>query len=272
MSRSKRSSIATETVAICEAARYTTSDGCLVKLSPRIEKAVADTIIYKPENRPKGCFQRGEKTRIVVTAETTVAALLRLNGESGGHLGCLNFASAKNPGGGFLGGAEAQEESLARSSALYPCLLAARDYYDSNRACHSSLYLDLVIWSPAVPFFRDDRGSLLASPTLASVITAPAPNAGAVALNEPQKVSEIESTLKRRAAFVLAIAAEKGVRRLVLGAWGCGVFRNDPRMVADAFSSLLAGEFADVFDQVIFAIYDKSPEQAVVKAFAQTLK
>lgn len=272
MSRSKRSSIATETVAICDAGHYTTSGGCLVQLSEAIERAVSDTIIYKSANRPEVCFQCHAKTQILVTAETTVAALLRLNGESGGHLCCLNFASARNPGGGFLGGAEAQEESLARSSALYPCLLAARDYYVSNRACTSSLYLDLAIWSPGVPFFRDDRGSLLTSPTLASVITSPAPNAGAVALNEPQNFSKIEDTLKRRAAIVLAIAAEKGVQRLVLGAWGCGVFRNDPLMVADAFSCLLLGEFADVFDQVIFAIYDKSPDQAVVKAFEQALK
>jgi uncharacterized protein (TIGR02452 family) len=101
MSRSKRSSIATETVSICDAGRYTTSDGHLVKLQPAIENAVAGTAIYTPQNQPRSHLARDEKTRLGVTAETTVAALLRLDGEPGGHLACLNFASARNPGGGF---------------------------------------------------------------------------------------------------------------------------------------------------------------------------
>jgi uncharacterized protein (TIGR02452 family) len=208
-------------------------------------------------------------TKFRVTAETTVGALRRIAKNSPSHLACLNFASAKNPGGGFMGGAEAQEESLARSSGLYPCLLAAPEYYVSNRACRTTLYLDLAIWSPSVPFFRDDSGSLLEEPVLASVITAPAPNAGAAQQNEPERIDEIEPTLRRRGAFVLSIAAARKVRSLVLGAWGCGVFRNDPKMVASVFGDLLlgAGDFAGVFDEVTFAIYDRSAERTVLGAF-----
>ena len=127
-----------------------------------------------------------------------------------------------------------------------------------------------MIWSPFVPFFRDDSGALLDSPLLASVITAPAPNAGAVANNEPERLGEVEPVLRRRAAFVLHVAALNGVRRLVLGAWGCGVFRNDPKMVAAAFRDLLRGpgSYSRAFDEVVFAIYDRSKGQSVINAFA----
>jgi uncharacterized protein (TIGR02452 family) len=73
----------------------------------------------------------------------------------------LNFASAKNPGGGFLNGARAQEESLARSSALYPCLRKS-GMYDHHRASGDCLYTDWMIVSPEVPVYRDDEtGALL---------------------------------------------------------------------------------------------------------------
>jgi uncharacterized protein (TIGR02452 family) len=156
---------------------------------------------------------------------------------------------------------------------LYPCLLAVPEYYERNRACRTALYLDLAIWSPNVPFFRDDGGALLDEPFLTSVITAPAPNAGAVVSNEPERGVEIEPTLRRRASLVLRIAAAREVRRLVLGAWGCGVFRNDPLLVAGTFAHLLRGlgEFAGEFYQVVFAIFDRSPDTAVVRIFEKAL-
>jgi uncharacterized protein (TIGR02452 family) len=183
----------------------------------------------------------------------------------------LNFASAKNPGGGFLNGSQAQEEALARASGLYPCLLTAREYYERNRANRSAVYLDLAIFSPQVPFFRDDSGVLLEKPILASVITAPAPNAGAVEQNEPKNVGEIELALKRRTELVLGIAVAHEVKRLVLGAWGCGVFRNDPAIVAKTFSEFLKppGQFAGAFAEVVFAVYDRSETLATYNAFAQ---
>ena len=119
-----------------------------------------------------------------MNSETTGEAITRLLGR-GRHVGCLNFASAKYAGGGFLTGAQAQEEALACSSTLHPCLLKAPQYYAQNRAHRSTIYLDLIIHSPLVPFFRNDEGVLLEQPVLASVMTVPAPNAGAVMQNEP---------------------------------------------------------------------------------------
>lgn len=266
--RSSRAHMAKETLGICEAGSYTTPRGVVVDLAAAIREAKSMTRVHDLDRMPSvPVVARHKDTKISVTAESTIAALRRLDAEPGGHLACLNFASAKNPGGGFLGGSEAQEESLARSSTLYPCLLAAPEFYERNRECRTALYFDLAIWSPGVSFFRDDEGSLLAESVTASVITAPAPNAGAVADNTPEQSPLVLPTLQRRAEFVLSIAAEHQVRRLVLGAWGCGVFRNDPRLVAETFATLLStsGKFVGVFEEVVFAIYDRTGK--VLQAF-----
>ncbi len=271
MKQSSRKRDAEETVVICAAKEYTAPGGRVVKLQQEIDDAVAGTELV--QRRATQTVSRNDRpAALSVTNETTTSALKRLVQSGATDVACLNFASAKNPGGGFLGGAEAQEESLARSSALYPCLLAAREFYGQNRAHRSTLYLDLAIWSPEVPFIRGDDGALLEEPYLASVITCPAPNAGAIEQNEPDRVADIEPALRRRAEHVLNVAASRGVRHLVLGAWGCGVFRNDPRLVAEVFAELLRppGLFSVAFEQVIFAVFDRSKEGATFRAFAET--
>jgi uncharacterized protein (TIGR02452 family) len=203
---------------------------------------------------------------IEVTRETTAAAARRLVHEGEAGVVALNFASAKNPGGGFLGGARAQEEDLARCSALYVCQLQQRGYYDANRASGTVLYTDHLIYSPDVPFFRDDSHALLPAPFLVSLLTSPAPNAGeAWRGGEGERVHE---TLVRRARQVLAVAAHHRHRVIVLGAWGCGVFRNDPRAVAEVFAKLVEEPpFAGSFARVVFAVYDRSKAQATMRAF-----
>jgi uncharacterized protein (TIGR02452 family) len=264
-----RKAQASETVAICEKGFYVAPSGKRVEIEADVSRAKTRTLLYSPENVPAGSeAMMNVKTTFSVLNETTFSAIKRVT-NSGMHIGCLNFASAKNPGGGFLGGAEAQEEALARSSALYPCLLKAPDYYARNRANRSTIYLDLAIYSPLVPFFRDDSGTLLEDPLLASVITAPAPNAGAILQNEPQNLAEVAPALARRANLVLSIARVHNVEKLILGAWGCGVFRNDPKTVASAFAALLQtpGRFADIFDEVIFAVFDRTEGHATHRAF-----
>jgi len=213
-----------------------------------------------------------EETKIEVANETTFRGLIRLAAH-GGRIGCLNFASARNPAGGFLSGAQAQEEALARASALYPCLQAAPEYYERNRVHRSAIYLDLVIFSPNVPFFRNDAGDLIEEPILASVITAPAPNRGAVAQNEPRNLPLVEPALRRRAEMILHVAQAHGVECLVLGAWGCGVFRNDPAQVASTFASLIKppGRFAGVFRHVIFSVYDRAEPPLTLRTFTIAL-
>jgi putative RNA 2'-phosphotransferase len=266
LTRGAKTSVAKSTLAACEAGEYTNAHDERVPLRAAIERAKAGTVSHEPALViPVARFD----TRITVTGESTIEALVRMADRP--HLGCLNFASAKNPGGGFLGGAQAQEESLARSSALYPCLLTQPAHYERNRANHSPLYLDLAIFSPAVPFFRSDDGDWLDRPVLASVITCAAPNASALRQQNKLDPRLLEATLRRRAAFVLAVAAHHGIECLVLGAWGAGVFGNDPALVADAFAVPLAGDYRGVFAEVVFAIHGGkgANHDAFVERFAR---
>jgi uncharacterized protein (TIGR02452 family) len=260
------------TVAICEAGYYTSPTGARVSIADVLDASKDGTKLYSRENIPALTTATFRQTQIEVKNETAFQALARLSATAKGHLACLNFASAKNPGGGFLNGAIAQEEALASASGLYPCLLKAPEYYTRNRANRSTLYLDLIIFSPQVPFFRNDAGTLLDKPVLASVITAPAPNAGSVAQNEPNNLPEVEQTLRHRAELVLGVAAAEKVDQLVLGAWGCGVFRNDPHLVARVFAELLKTKFDRVFAHVAFAVFDRSESQLTHRAFADEFK
>jgi uncharacterized protein (TIGR02452 family) len=183
---------------------------------------------------------------------------------------CLVFASAKSPGGGFLNGAQAQEESLARASALYRCQLAVPQFYAFHRQQGDLRYSDRVIYSPAVPVFRDDDGTLLARLYPVSFLTAAAPNLGAILVDQPGLAAAVPGVLRARAARVLDVAAAHRHRVLVLGAWGCGVFRNDPVLVASVFAQLLRHR-GGWFEQVVFAVLDRQPGAPTYRAFADAL-
>lgn len=213
--------------------------------------------------------------KISVVNESTLAGAQRLALAAPDVAGVLNFASARNPGGGFLGGAQAQEESLARSSALYASQTSAiaAPYYEYHRANSSLLYSDRTILTPACPVFRADDGSLLEVPYQVHFLIAAAPNAGAVARNQPELVEQIPAIFARRLHLVLALALHAGCRRIVLGAWGCGVFANDVTMVANAFAAALTGNgaFAGRFDEVVFSVLDNGKDQKTVRAFEEAL-
>ena len=199
--------------------------------------------------------------------ETTLVAARRLIA-AGYRPAALNFASARHPGGGFLNGARAQEESLARSSGLYACLVG-NAMYDLHEARRDAMYTDYVIYSPDVPVFRDDNGTLLAEPYLCSFITSPAVNAKVVLEREPSRRAEIPKVMWRRILKVLAVAAIHGHQALVLGAWGCGAFGNDSREIAGLFQRALAEDFRDVFAQVVFAVTDWSKERRFIGPFCE---
>ena len=194
--------------------------------------------------------------QIAVTDETTLAAARRLT-QQGHDVIALNFASARNPGGGWLGGSQAQEESLARASGLVACIEPQADVYDAQRADgRGGLYQDYLIHSRGVPVFRDDDDRLLDAPYRVSFVTAAAPNARAVQRNDPSLVEQIPEAFRRRIDAVLAIAVEHGHDAMVLGAWGCGVFGNDPDDVAHWMAQAIDGRFRGAFDAVVFAIVD----------------
>jgi uncharacterized protein (TIGR02452 family) len=275
--RSRRAEIARETVEILNQGKYLHPIAGEVDLSQAQRAAEEGSRLYRPEalarllpdvrSRPSPRLE----TRLEVTGESSLAASRRLAGDNGEVL-CLNFASAKNPGGGFLGGSQAQEESLARATGLYPCLLRCGELYDYNRARKTGFYSDHMIYSPRVPVLRDEGDALLAAPWFASFVTAPAVNAG-ILRGGGELAAQIGAAMRRRASYVLAVALEEGHRALVLGAWGCGVFRNDPSQIAEIFASLLTrgGEFAGRFEAVTFAVLDGTRDQGVLRRFERAL-
>lgn len=273
MNRNRRLEIAQETLTILGSGVYRASSGQVISIAEDLNAAVAGSVLSRPADIP-ALFtppQSFTETHVKVTGETTLEAAERLAEHS--PL-CLNFASAKNPGGGFLSGSQAQEESLARSSGLYACLLPMTEMYDFNRQIGSSLYSDYRVYSPNVPVFRRDDGTLRDAPFLASFMTVPAVNAGAVEKNEPQNVRFILPTMATRLSKLLGIAQTHNHTTLVLGAWGCGVFGNAPAAVARLFADALgpAGQFSGAFERVVYAVYDPSPCQETKPAFERVLR
>jgi len=271
-SRSNRRVIAQDTLDCLKKGNYALSNGTTIAIAQAQQQAQTKTRLYTPADSDALLTQphlqtTPRLTQIEVTQESTLAAIYRLLAVGKDKVLALNFASAKNAGGGFLGGSQAQEESLARSTGLYPCLLEAPDYYTSNRKTTSCFYTDHMIYSPQVPLLKDDDGHYRPTLQLASFITAPAVNTGVVQRQEPQRLAGVELAMKRRIAKVLAIALEQGHSHLVLGAWGCGVFRNDPAQIAQYFHEVIASDFKQAFETLVFAIYAK--DERFIRPFQQ---
>ncbi|WP_406390172.1 TIGR02452 family protein [Streptomyces sp. NBC_00887] len=263
--------IARDTEAIVTAGRYRAPDGRAVSIERALTAALSGTRLYGPEPVPVAVLDTDRTPSFEVTDESSLQAAHRMTAGSTARVAVLNYASARNPGGGYLNGAQAQEEALCRGSALHATLLRAPEYYAHHREERSAFYTDRVIHSPGVPVFRDDRGRLLDTPYTVGFLTSPAPNAGVIRRQTPAEAHRIPAALASRAERVLEVAAVRGYRRLVLGAWGCGVFQNDPAEVAGAFRALLAdgGRFAGHFEQIVFGILDRSPESRIRAAFTR---
>lgn len=198
------------------------------------------------------------KLKPVIINDTTINAIIELRNKGiNGNIVALNFASAKNPGGGFETGANAQEESIARASALYPCLIKCSEFYEFHRKQGSPLYSHKMIYSPDVPIFRDDSGKFLNEPVLCSIITSPAVNAN-VARARGISESIIDETMNIRIKNILKLALNKNPSAIVLGAFGCGIFGNNPKEVSCMFASQLKENMKSSNIKIVFAIYDKN--------------
>jgi uncharacterized protein (TIGR02452 family) len=258
--------VAAQTVAIVSEGRYTAPSGRTVAIADDVWAAAGGTRLYQPDE-PLPDPQGTATARVEVTTESTVEAGRRLSrNQAGPDAAALVFASARNPGGGFLRGAKAQEEDIARASALQACLSTQPSFYTSHRGDPDLRYSDRVIYSPRVPVFRGEDGELLEQPYQLSFLTAAAPNLRAVRANQPERAASVPAVLRARAARVLRVAAAHGHRQLVLGAWGCGVFANAPTEVATAFQEALHA--VPYFDIVVFAILDRTGGGPTYRVFA----
>jgi uncharacterized protein (TIGR02452 family) len=228
--------------------------------------------------------------KIVVTKSRTFEAAMRYAQDeaySDKLIAVLNFASATNPGGGVEYGATAQEESLCRCSTLYPVLSQHRlaiDFYEPNRKAHNPLHTDDIIYSPGIVIVKTDEElperMMEDDWCQVDVITCAAPN-----LKPPKSTSykpqnadsaekisneELYDLHLSRAQHILNVAAGQGVDVLILGAFGCGAFMNNPNVVASAYNDALK-DYAKYFDVVEFAIYSTPYDSKNYKAFYDTL-
>lgn len=172
-----------------------------------------------------------------------------------GKVCILNYASYKHPGGYFLGGSAAQEEALCHESNLYPILLAFDDtYYAWNKErLNKALYLDRALYTPDVVFEHNGQTKR------ADVLTCAAPNFRTGHSYQNVSVAENDSVFNRRIQFMYQIAEENGVDTLILGAWGCGVFMQNPWTTCKMLTeNLIFGKYK--IKNVYYAIPNKNSE------------
>ena len=242
------------------------------KLAEAVKRSVAGTVLYMEEDYPEfPAAREGAATKITVTKYRSFEAAIHLMDQyPGRRVAVHNFASATNPGGGVVEGSKAQEESLCRCSTLYPALnteeLFSR-YYLFHRNRQDVRYTDACIYTPDVLIIKTDEMMAKRLPESqwrqADILTCAAPNLRRVPYNFmnpgnglPAEVSaeELFEIHRKRAKHLLTVAAAHKDQILVLGAFGCGAFRNDPQVVAKAYKETLA-EFSGVFEHVEFAVF-----------------
>lgn len=257
--KSRAAEIARDTIEIVAAGRYTNAHKQKVHVRALVEAATDGTVGYPPDAALPNVVPSDRPTAFEVVNDTTLAAARQLAAD-GLNPVALNFASARNPGGGFLSGAQAQEESLCRASALYECI-NGNAMYRHHAPMPGGFYSNYAIYSPAVPVFKDDDGEPLDAPYPCAFVTSPAVNAGVFAKERKHgRRDVIRDEMAARIDKVLSVMAGHGHDAAVLGAWGCGVFRNDPEMIAELFANALRSRFAGVFAKVVFAVLSADGE------------
>jgi len=260
MTKPQLKELAQQTINIIAAGQYTNAGGRVKNLQWYIDRSRIHTGMVGPEWVYPELPDINHKPVVEVTTESTIWAMRRLmfydcDPEK---LGCLNFASAKNPGGGFTWGTMAQEESLAYSSTLYASLLAAPYFYDHHKQLEKEgqppLYTNSVIISPYVTFFRNDKFEFLDHPFSATVLTCAAPKTVDIKERFPGALEQVPIVIKQRMELIFRVAIDSGITHFVLGAWGCGIFQNDPIYVAECFKEMLE-KYGRFFEHIVFAIY-----------------
>lgn len=256
-------------------------------LAAAIAKSKAGTKLYGPEEKMVIPASQDKAGSVFVTKSKTFEAAIKA------HQRCpdkkitvLNFASATNPGGGVRTGSSAQEESLCRCSTLYPTLTQDwlwKAYYQKNRSAHDNLHTDACIYSPGVIICKTDESFPVRMEEkdwlTVDVVSCAAPNLREHPGNRHNPEYGRPTTLTAEALYnlhvkrgnrIMQVAAANGADILILGAFGCGAFANDPLVVARAYKAVMR-ENKGYFEEVEFAIYCRPGETMNYEAFKKTL-
>ena len=258
------------------------------ELKKLVKHARENTRVFKADEYPEYMQQtQYEETVIRVTQNRSFEAAIKLHKQyTDDVIAIHNFASATNPGGGVTRGSSAQEECLCRCSTLYPILndsILWGEYYGLHRKNRDARYTDTCIYTKDVMIIKTDEDvpqRLSEDEWIkVDVITCPAPNlrerpsnvmnpyAGDRVIVSDEELKKIH---KKRARHMLSIAAAKQADILVLGAFGCGAFANDPKVVATAYKEILS-EFSGVFKLIEFAIYTSPKDKRNYEVFKEIL-
>lgn len=207
--------------------------------------------------------QYTEEAKVLVTRNRSFEAAAYYKGQ---RVCVLNFASATNPGGGVVHGSSAQEECLCRCSTLYNCLNTRTmwdGFYTPHRKSGDPLHNNDIIFTPGVQVIKDDDYNVLPQPFAVDVITCAAPNLrtnpsnpynpgdGDASSIPPQELFHLHIARARR---ILDVAALNNAEVVILGAFGCGAFRNDPLIVARAYNGVIK-QYLHNFRTIEFAVY-----------------
>lgn len=253
-------------------------------LADSIVKAKANTKIFWEDDYPKFDSRTVYQTEITVSKSRSFEAAMKLNKLlPGSKIAVMNFANAFHAGGGVTKGSSAQEECLCRTSTLYPLLYrrSLRDtFYQHHHTLNTPKASDALIYTEGVIICKSDEDLpkrlpkedwvavdviTVAAPDLRTSTNAFVPLVGGGAFMSD---TELFGYHVKRAIHILTCAAAKGADVLVLGAFGCGAFRNNPEVVARAYKIALE-EFPKVFRRIEFAVYCSPNDDRNYQAFAR---
>lgn len=282
--RGPRRQVYASTLMLVKRGRYHTASGGLVELGRIVNpQAQADNVFVDHEITLRPSLERNSgEVRIAVVNDDCLALARRLHATDPTDDICvLNMASSRNPGGGVWGGAGAQEEYLFRCTDYYRFLYQYANNFDPQvyhvqRNAHHRYPLDPLyggIYSHGVTVFRDTEANgyaLLDSPVRLNFVAVAAFhfNERCDAIPQPY----VEPT-KDKIRLMLRLAANNGQRRLVLGAFGCGAFHNEPHHMAQLFRQVIhESEFQGLFTSISFAVIEDHNSTNNYTAFRDVLE
>ena len=263
----------------------------LCKTNLRISEAVkrstsAQKLILegdKLEDQKKGLYE--DVANVIVTKKRTFEAAAAYKNQ---HVAVHNFASASNPGGGVTKGANAQEECLCRCSGLYFCLNTPAmwdGFYKPHRDAHDHIHNDDIIYTPGVTVFKTDTATPQLLPESewydVDIITCAAPNLRNRPSNQynngdgnrqiKMKDKELLALHEKKLRRILEVALSAGCETIILGAFGCGAFQNNPEVVALANRNVIK-DYLHAFKNIEFAVYCPPRDDSNFKIFERVLK
>ena len=228
--------------------------GKINSLKKSIDNSITNEyVVYQSEPLTAGDLQKNPEMKVLVSKKRTFEAAEAYKGKK---ICCLDFANYYSMGGAPWS-AGAQEESMCRVSTLYPCLhVQGKDYYEKHFLEEGKGEINFMggydlIYIPGVTVFKTDESipQLKDEDTWfnTDVIVSAAPE-----LFDDYDEEQYRKVMTERIRRILDLVANEKVEVLILGAFGCGAFKNPPEVVAGIFASLIKNYN---FETVEFAVF-----------------